>query len=85
MDRYYTGITIEKTEDRLKKHIEQYYKGSHFTHSATDWIMVLTIQCVSIDQAGKIEEHIKRMKSKKYIKNLKQYPNIIEKLLKKYS
>ncbi len=35
--------------------------------------------------AGKIENHIKKMKSKKYIKDLKKYPEIAQKLIKKYS
>jgi len=35
--------------------------------------------------AGKIEIHIKKMKSKKYIQDLKKYPEIAQKLLKKYS
>lgn len=35
--------------------------------------------------AARIERHIKRMKSRKYIENLKKYPEMTEKLLKKYS
>jgi putative endonuclease len=33
----------------------------------------------------KIERHIKKMKSKKYIQNLKKYPEMVEKLLIKNS
>jgi putative endonuclease len=32
----------------------------------------------------KIEKHIKNMKSKKYILNLKKYPEMIERLLKEF-
>ena len=32
-----------------------------------------------------VEEHIKSMKSKKYIQNLKKYPEMVEKLKDKYS
>jgi putative endonuclease len=35
-------------------------------------------------QAFQIEKHIKRMKSKKYIKDLKKFPDISEKLKLKY-
>jgi putative endonuclease len=35
--------------------------------------------------ARKIETHIKAMKSKKYINNLKKYPEISLKLIAKYS
>ena len=33
----------------------------------------------------KIEAHIKKMKSRKYIENLIRYPEIIQKLIEKYS
>jgi putative endonuclease len=32
-----------------------------------------------------IEQHIKKMKSKVYIQNLKRYPEILQKLINKYS
>jgi len=35
-------------------------------------------------QARKIEAHIKRMKSRKFIENLKKYPEIQERLIKLY-
>ncbi len=35
--------------------------------------------------AGAIENHIKRMKSRRYIENLIKYPEIGKKLLEKYS
>jgi putative endonuclease len=35
-------------------------------------------------QARKIENHIKRMKSKKYIKDLKSYSELSEKLFNQY-
>jgi putative endonuclease len=40
---------------------------------------------MTIEQAHKIENHIKKMKSKKYIENLKKYPEISLRLLQKYS
>jgi putative endonuclease len=43
----------------------------------------MSIECTSFAQAREIESHVKRMKSKKYIANLKQYPEIIQKLLDK--
>jgi len=35
-------------------------------------------------QARNIEAHVKRMKSKQYLKNLSIYPAIIQKLIEKY-
>ena len=85
LNKYYTGSTTETMNERLEKHISGFYDGFHFTHSTKDWIIFLAILCVNIDQARKIETHIKRMKSKQYIQNLKNYPEVIEKLLNKYS
>ena len=85
INKYYTGITTEEPQTRLEKHISKHYEGQHFTHAASDWSLFLTIKCNTIDQARKIEKHIKHMKSKKYIENLKEYPEMREKLLNKYS
>jgi hypothetical protein len=41
----------------------------------------LEFLCATFTQARRIENHIKRMKSRKYIMNLKTYPEMMEKLL----
>lgn len=46
--------------------------------------MFLVIECNSFIQAKAIELHIKKMKSTRYLQNLKQYPEIGENLLVKY-
>jgi putative endonuclease len=84
LDKFYTGITQESVESRLEKHNNSTY-GNHFTSQAKDWIIFLIIPCTSVSQSTKIEKHIKQMKSRKYISNLKSYPEIIEKLKIKYS
>jgi len=84
LDRFYIGSTILKPEDRLKRHLEKFYGDKKFTAKAGDWTLFFTIKCESIEQAKRIEMHIKRMKSKKYIKNLPVYPDIIKRLLEKY-
>jgi putative endonuclease len=56
-----------------------------YTHCATDWKLFLLIPCTMIGQAVYIESKIKRMKSRKYIENLKKYPEIVEKILKEYN
>jgi putative endonuclease len=85
LNKYYVGSTTETIIERLEKHITEYYEGTHFTHSTKDWNIYLTIPCLNRNQAKKVEAHIKRMKSKKYIQNLKEHPQIIKKLLNKYS
>lgn len=83
LNNFYTGFTSE-LEIRLDNHIKHLYGSRKFTSKADDWTLFLTIECDTLEQAKLIEAHIKRMKSKIYIQNLKQYPEMIEKLLKKY-
>jgi len=42
------------------------------------------MECENKTQALAIEKHIKSMKSKIYIENLKKYPEMVTKLLIKY-
>jgi len=85
LDRYYIGSTILEPKERLTRHLFSYYGNQKFTASAKDWEIFLEISCSSIEQARKIERHIKSMKSKIYINNLKKYPEMIEKQIAKNS
>jgi putative endonuclease len=78
------GATTIAVETRLERHLEKYY-GNKFTSKATDWELFIEITCDSMKQALLIEGHIKRMKSKKYILNLRKFPDIAEKLKIKYA
>ncbi|MEY2869161.1 MAG: hypothetical protein RIR01_1641 [Bacteroidota bacterium] len=82
-DTFYIGETSDM-ELRLQWHNSGLFKKAH-TKIANDWILFHLIECTNIFQARKIERHIKNMKSKTYISNLKKYPEISEKLLLKYS
>jgi putative endonuclease len=83
LDSYYIGFTTTSVKERLNKHNEKYYDNS-FTSKANDWEICLSIECLSEKHAKSIESHIKKMKSRTYILNLKRYPDIIQKLLKRY-
>ncbi|MBL0180961.1 MAG: GIY-YIG nuclease family protein [Chitinophagaceae bacterium] len=83
-DSFYTGATTIKTEKRLNRHLDEYYENK-FTSKLKDWELFLEIECFSMKQALLIEKHIKRMKSKVYIANLKKHPLIIGRLKEKYS
>ena len=83
LDKFYIGQTSDLPL-RLKEHSGKYYNKA-FTKKGTDWELFLSFQCKNRTQARKIESHIKKMKSKKYISNLKLYPELIAKLLLKYS
>jgi putative endonuclease len=82
--RYYIGSTSLAPTERLEHHLEKYYETSKFTSKANDWFIYFVIPCASFAQARALESHIKSMKSKKYIQDLKQYPEICQKLIEKY-
>ena len=83
LDRYYIGFTTLPIDERLDHHLSNYYDNK-FTSKANDWIVFLEIKCPNADTARKVEAHIKRMKSKRYIENLKKYPEMVENLIAKY-
>ena len=82
-DKFYIGFTQENVESRIARHNDATY-GTHYTSYTNDWKVFLVISCVSVGQAMKIEKHIKKMKSRTYIQNLKAFPEISEKLKKKF-
>ena len=84
LNRFYTGSSELAASERLELHHKKYYGGNKFTAKADDWKLFMTIECSNKSQALAIEKHIKKMKSSKYINNLKQYPEMIDKLLDKY-
>ena len=79
IDSYYIG-SCKNLEDRLKEHSDKLFSQSFTANQASDWELFISIDELEYSQARKIENHIKRMKSKKYIQNLKEYPEMIEKL-----
>ena len=82
-DKFYTGATTLAAENRLERHLEKYYENK-FTGKISDWELFFEIDCDSMKQAMQIEKHIKKMKSKKYLNDLKKFPEISEKLKMKY-
>ena len=83
LDLYYVGHTID-LPNRLEEHNSAKYDGA-FTTRAADWRIFHTIECASKTQAIAIENHIKRMRNRNYIKNFKKYPELSEKLLERFS
>ena len=77
-DVFYTGFTTESVENRLQRHLSGYYDEQKFTGKFKDWEVFISIQCSSTNQARSIEKHIKGMKSKVYIRDIKKYPEIIK-------
>lgn len=84
LDRFYIGNTDLSPDERLVQHNEAHNHMS-YTSKGIPWVLFLVLECTSREQARKVELHIKRMKSKQYIRNLKKYSEMQEKLLAKYS
>lgn len=84
LNRFYIGCTHDEIDNRLEKHLSKVYGQKKYTAKADDWEVYLNIPCLSFNQAIKLENHIKKMKSKKYIQNMKEFPEIAQKLLIKY-
>ena len=72
LDRFYIGQTQDINE-RLLLHLEKQFVDS-FTSRANDWELFHKILCKSRVQAIQIEGHIKKMKSRKYLLDLKKIP-----------
>ncbi len=81
-NKFYVGSCKEIME-RLDQHIFEYFHNA-FTSKVKDWIIYFHIDNLAYSQARKIELHIKRMKSKNYIENLKKYPGLSSKLIALY-
>ena len=80
LDRFYVGSCLD-LDARVKEHLNKKYLG--FTSNANDWELFVSISDLQYKQARKIEEYVKKMKSKTYIKNLKKYPELRNNLVDK--
>ncbi len=82
LDRYYVGSTNDNFNCRLKKHNSAFYTSKSYTAKANDWIQKCILECDDSKQMTRIEKHIKRMKSRKYIEKIIASISIQEQLLK---
>jgi putative endonuclease len=83
INRFYVGYT-SNIDERLRLHKNGHFGGKSYTYKVSDWDLFLLIPCRTIEQAVFTEYRIKKMKSRKYIENLKKYPEMIEKILKEF-
>ena len=78
INKYYIGSCVN-LEERLEEHRSKKY-GDSFTTIANDWELFYSINDLEYKQARNIENHIKKMKSRVYIENLKEFEEIVTKL-----
>lgn len=53
--------------------------------NANDWVLYYSLNELKYKQARLIENHVKKMKSRKYIENLIKYPDISKRSIELYS
>ena len=78
LDKYYIGSCTDFSH-RLRQHRNKELKGA-FTSKVNDWEIFFKMDDLQYAQARKIERHIKRMKSRKFIEDLIKYPELMTKL-----
>ena len=81
-DKYYVGET-HSIEERMEKHKNHVYQNS-FTKIANDWELVLVFDCGTREKALFLENFIKRLKSKVFIKKIISQTTILEDILTKH-
>lgn len=85
MNRFYIGATQTCVQERILKHNTAAYRPMNYSAKANDWSLFLDIKVNDYPHAIRLEKKIKSMKSSKYIKNLKLYPELIDKIINKVS
>lgn len=73
LSKFYTGSCKDFFE-RIDQHLSELFTDA-FTTTAKDWTIYFHIDGLAYKQARRIESHIKRMKSKKFIADLKNIQN----------
>ena len=77
-DIYYIGETVN-VEERLIQHRQHTYTGS-YTKIGNDWEVAFLLKCKDRSSALKVEKHLKKAKSKVYLKRLQEDQSALEKL-----
>ena len=81
-DKFYIGSTKDFV-NRLEYHKNKEFPLS-FTAKFSDWQVFYLSPDLPIGTVKRIELHIKKMKSRQYLLNLKKYPELSQKLISKY-
>ncbi len=82
LDRFYIGTTSDYNL-RIEQHNTGVYTDA-FTIKGIPWEKFFLFENLNSEQAYQIEKHLKKMKSKTFIQNLVKYPELADKIVKKY-
>ncbi len=81
LNTFYIGVTHDDVNQRLNKHNKHSYGNNRYTAKTNDWEVFLILETSDYSHAIRIERKIKSLKSKTFIWNLKQYPELQLKLM----
>ena len=82
LHRFYTGTT-DNVRARFHQHNSGEYPDS-FSVKGIPWEIFLEIECETSQQAYRLEDFIKKMKSSKFIQRLKTEPQLRDDLLERF-
>ena len=82
LDRFYTGETVD-VNARLAQHNTGHYQGAS-TSAATDWEIFLEVECRDRSHALQLERFIKKQKSSRFIRKLKDQPEVLESVMSRF-
>jgi putative endonuclease len=82
LDKFYIGKS-ENFPQRILFHNSD--ENEKWSKAGRPWVEFLIIPCENFKQAGKVERYIKDQKSRKYILQLKEKPEYIQNLLKRFT
>ena len=80
LNKFYIGACSKNLASRIEKHNSHEYGNHRFTAASSDWILYLKINAIDYNHAIRLERKIKSMKSSVYIKNLKKYNELQNKI-----
>jgi len=81
INKHYIGSCKDFIK-RYEQHVKKSFVG--YTNNASDWKLLFKIDDLGYSPSRRIELHIKKMKSRRYILNLMNYPEMVEKLIIKH-
>ena len=85
IDKFYIGACHDNLKQRILNHNNASYGKSRFTANTADWKLFLSFEVQNYSHAICLERKIKAMKSRKYIFNLKRYPEMQERIIQETS
>ena len=81
IDKYYIGRT-ENLELRVQYHNHP-VESRKFTFRGLPWVLKLSIPCDSLEHSIKLEQFIKKMKSRKFVESLIRDERLRNDIIKK--